>query len=55
MFVGFILANFAIPMQERAKTRMVILLFPSLAPGLTVYPFVEEFLGRQSLSLHLAC
>lgn len=35
---------------EKAKTRAMILLFPSLAPGLTVYPFIEQFLGRQGLA-----
>lgn len=51
MLVGFILTNFTISSEEKAKARMLILLFPSLAPGLTVYPFVGEFLGRQSLAL----
>lgn len=32
------------------KARALILLFPSLAPGLTVYPFIEQFLGRSGLA-----
>lgn len=51
MAIGLLLAYLLMQKQgEPAKTRALILLFPSLAPGLTVYPFIEQFLGRQGLA-----
>jgi hypothetical protein len=50
MAVGWLLASWLIPKSESTKLRALILLFPSLAPGLTVYPFIEQFLGRQGLA-----
>lgn len=50
MLVGFLLAYLLLKKSESAKRRALILLFPSLAPGLTVYPFIEQFLGKQGLA-----
>jgi hypothetical protein len=50
MTIGCALAYLLIPKTEKPKRRALILLFPSLAPGLTVYPFVEQFLGSQGLA-----
>lgn len=50
MLIGFGLAYLLIPKTEKPKRRALVLLFPSLAPGLTVYPFVEQFLGTQGLA-----
>lgn len=50
MLVGFFLAHLLLQKSEKAKQRALILLFPSLAPGLTVYPFIEQFLGKQGLA-----
>lgn len=50
MAIGVLLAYLLIDRSQKSKARALILLFPSLAPGLTVYPFIEQFLGRQSLA-----
>lgn len=50
MVMGCVVAWLLMRDAEKAKTRAMILLFPSLAPGLTVYPFIEQFLGRQGLA-----
>ncbi|WP_206753838.1 hypothetical protein [Leptolyngbya sp. FACHB-17] len=50
MLIGFGLTYLLIPKTEKSKRRALVLLFPSLAPGLTVYPFVEQFLGTQGLA-----
>ncbi|MGI0487761.1 AEC family transporter [Pantanalinema rosaneae CENA516] len=50
MVMGCLVAWLLMRNAEKAKTRAMILLFPSLAPGLTVYPFIEQFLGRQGLA-----
>lgn len=50
MLVGVLLALTLLRQAEKSKTRALILLFPSLAPGLTVFPFVEQFLGRSGLA-----
>jgi len=50
MAIGVLLASTLLKQTEKAKTRALILLFPSLAPGLTVYPFIEQFLGRSGLA-----
>jgi hypothetical protein len=50
MIIGCGLAYLLIPRTQKPKRRALILLFPSLAPGLTVYPFVEQFLGSQGLA-----
>lgn len=50
MVIGFSLASLLIANTDKPKRRALILLFPSLAPGLTVYPFVEQFLGSQGLA-----
>lgn len=47
---GWLLTKLILPVQEAAKARSLILMFPSLAPGLTAYPFIEEFIGRQGLA-----
>ncbi|NEP32928.1 hypothetical protein [Moorena sp. SIO3B2] len=49
--IGWLLTGLVIPPQEKAKARSLILMFASLAPGLTVYPFTQEFLGEQGLAL----
>lgn len=48
--VSIILARLIIPRLEKHKARTLILMFPSLAPALTAYPFIEEFLGKQGLA-----
>ncbi len=48
--IGFGIAKLLFKSQEAAQARALILLFPSLAPGLTVYPFIEQFSGRQGLA-----
>ncbi|MBW4539474.1 MAG: hypothetical protein KME43_10080 [Myxacorys chilensis ATA2-1-KO14] len=50
MIIGCGLAYLLLPNTDKSKRRALILLFPSLAPGLTVYPFVEQFLGSQGLA-----
>jgi malate permease and related proteins len=50
MFAGVGIARLLTRPSQPQQTRALILLFPSLAPGLTVYPFVEQFLGRQGLA-----
>lgn len=50
MLVGFLLTSTLLKQTEKSKNRALILLFPSLAPGLTVYPFIEQFLGRSALA-----
>ncbi|NEP35511.1 MULTISPECIES: hypothetical protein [unclassified Moorena] len=49
--IGWLLTGLVIPSKEKAKARSLILMFASLAPGLTVYPFTQEFLGEQGLAL----
>jgi len=50
MLVGVVLAKLLWRSHQTAKARSLMLLFPSLAPGLTVYPFIEQFLGRSGLA-----
>lgn len=51
LFVGFLVARLVIDPEEKAQIRSLILMFPSLAPGITAYPFIEEFLGRKTIAL----
>ncbi len=50
LFIGFWVARLVIEPEEKAQFRSLIVMFPSLAPGLTAYPFIEEFLGSRSLA-----
>jgi malate permease and related proteins len=50
MLVGIGLAQLLWRSHQTPKARSLMLLFPSLAPGLTVYPFIEQFLGRSGLA-----
>jgi malate permease and related proteins len=50
MLAGMGIARLLLRSTQTQQARALILLFPSLAPGLTVYPFVEQFLGRQGLA-----
>jgi predicted permease len=50
MIIGYLLACLLLKDANASQKRALILLFPSLAPGLTVYPFVEQFLGNQGLA-----
>lgn len=50
MAIGFLITHLLMQNETQEKKRALILLFPSLAPGLTVYPFIEQFLGRQGLA-----
>lgn len=50
LFIGFLVARLVIEPEEKAQIRSLILMFPSLAPGITAYPFIEEFLGRKSIA-----
>jgi malate permease and related proteins len=50
LLTSYLLVHFQLVKFEVSKQRMFILLFPSLAPGLTVYPFLEQFNGRDSLA-----
>lgn len=50
LLIGFLLAMTLFRGAEKSQTRALILLFPSLAPGLTVYPFIEQFLGKSGLA-----
>lgn len=36
--------------QDAARRRTLLMLFPSLAPGLSCFPFLVEFLGEESLA-----
>lgn len=49
--IGFGLVWAIVGRSDRPKARMLALLFPSLAPGLTVFPFVEQFAGPDALAL----
>lgn len=44
------LAKLVFSNQEQARSRALMLMFPSLSPGLTAYPFIEEFLGKSGLA-----
>jgi malate permease and related proteins len=50
MLAGVGLTRLLLRSTRSPKARALMLLFPSLAPGLTVYPFVEQFLGRPGLA-----
>ena len=50
LFIGLLVAPFVIKPEEKARFFSFILMFPALAPGLTAYPFIEEFLGSKSLA-----
>jgi malate permease and related proteins len=50
LLIGYLLVHFQFVQLEPSKQRMFVLLFPSLAPGLSVYPFLEQFNGRDSLA-----
>lgn len=50
LLIGYLLVRFQFIQLEVSKQRMFVLLFPSLAPGLSVYPFLEQFNGRASLA-----
>lgn len=50
MLVGVALTKLLWRSHQTPKARSLMLLFPSLAPGLTVYPFIEQFLGRSGLA-----
>lgn len=50
LLVGYLLVRLQFIQLEVSKQRMFVLLFPSLAPGLSVYPFLEQFNGRDSLA-----
>ena len=50
MLVGVAVAKLLWRSHQTPKARALMLLFPSLAPGLTVYPFIEQFLGRSGLA-----
>ncbi|MGP1382214.1 MAG: AEC family transporter [Thainema sp.] len=50
IIVGFGLTRWFMRDNRPPQVRALALLFPSLAPGLTVYPFIEQFLGRDGLA-----
>ena len=50
IIVGFGLTYLFMRDNSPPQVRALALLFPSLAPGLTVYPFIEQFLGRDGLA-----
>lgn len=50
LIVGFGLVYGLMGENSRPQVRTLALLFPSLAPGLTLYPFIEQFLGRDGLA-----
>lgn len=50
IIVGFGLTYLFMRDNSPPQVRALALLFPSLAPGLTVYPFIEQFLGREGLA-----
>lgn len=50
IIVGFGLTRWFMRDNRPSQVRALALLFPSLAPGLTVYPFIEQFLGRDGLA-----
>ncbi|MGP1382210.1 MAG: AEC family transporter [Thainema sp.] len=50
LIVGFGLVYGLMGENSRPQVRTLALLFPSLAPGLTLYPFIEQFFGRDGLA-----
>ncbi|KGF71956.1 hypothetical protein DO97_13650 [Neosynechococcus sphagnicola sy1] len=48
--IGSLVSALLIKQSESDRSRALILLFPSLAPGLTVYPFIAQFSGQQGLA-----
>lgn len=50
LILGILFTPLVLDRKNAAQARALILMFPSLAPGLTVYPFIEQFVGRQGLA-----
>ena len=54
-FLLYFLAPFAFPFfgieKDSQTSRTMLMLIPSLAPGLSCFPFIAEFLGEKSLAL----
>ncbi|WP_396635837.1 permease [Maribacter sp. R77961] len=45
------LLSVTLPIKENAKKRTLMMLLPSLAPGLSCFPFIVVYLGDDSLAL----
>lgn len=50
LIFGILFTPLVLDRRNATQARALILMFPSLAPGLTVYPFIEQFVGRQGLA-----
>jgi predicted permease len=46
----WLLTQFWLTEGELPQKRSLIMIFPSLAPGLTAFPFIEDFIGRDGLA-----
>lgn len=51
LLVAFTLSSKALGNFTKGRKRTLILLLPSLAPGLSCFPFISEYLGDESLAL----
>jgi malate permease and related proteins len=50
LILGILFTPLVLEKNRIPQARSLILMFPSLAPGLTVYPFIEQFVGKQGLA-----
>ncbi len=50
MVMGILLVRFLIAPGRRSLRRSVVLMFPSMAPGLTAYPFIDQYLGGDGMA-----
>ncbi|MEN9252610.1 MAG: hypothetical protein Q6L58_09255 [Thermostichales cyanobacterium BF3_bins_165] len=46
----WILTHFWLFQNNLLQKRSLMMIFPSLAPGLTAFPFIEDFIGRDGLA-----
>ncbi len=50
MVMGTLVARLVFYRDQLSLRRSVILMFPSMAPGLTAYPFIDQYLGGDGLA-----
>ncbi|MDB2606747.1 permease [Zobellia sp.] len=51
LFASKYLLNTSVPKEEDSKRRTIMMLMPSLAPGLSCFPFIAIYLGDDSVAL----
>ncbi|MEM7109590.1 MAG: permease [Bacteroidota bacterium] len=50
VFASYRLCSKGLPALDHSKRRTLLMLVPSLAPGLSCFPFISEYLGEDSLA-----